>query len=209
MCGAEVPPFAALPALIFKMRIANMNDQERIHSVALRCQLRLAVTRRRYSPAEQARLLEVFGEAKRWGETLRDQLWTHVSTVVPQFAGSVVADLAVPCTYDFEVVSTKYFNALEDGGIPLIFLFSGTIFYEDGAGNLQIAQISWSKEAAYRLPLTVWQAMIARYYPNSAWICLHKDVFDQLYQYKAARGLPTREEVIIQLLQVRKEEIQS
>ncbi len=93
--------------------------------------------------------------------------------------------------------------------IPLIFLFSGTIFYEDGAGNLQIAQISWSKEGAYRLPLTVWQAMIARYYPNSACIRPHKDVFDQLYQYKAARGLPTWEEVIIQLLQVRKEEIQS
>ena len=114
----------------------------------------------------------------------------HTSAVVPQFSGSAVVDLPVPCTYDFEVVATKYFNALEDGNIPLLFLFSGTIFYEGEEGNLQVGQILWSKEASYRLPVTVWREMIARYYPNSTFVRLHKDVFDQLFHYKAVHGCP-------------------
>jgi Family of unknown function (DUF6084) len=206
--GAEVPPFASVPTLAFKLRIVNSVEAQRIYTVALRCQIQLAVTRRRYSPEAQARLLEVFGEPERWGETLRSLLWTHVSTVVPQFSESTIVDLPIPCTYDFEVTSTKYFNALEDGDIPLTFLFSGTVFYESEEGNLQVSQISWSKEASYRLPVSTWQAMIQRYYPNSAWIRLHKDVFDQLYHYKATHGLPTWEDVIVHLLQASGEEVQ-
>ena len=207
--GAETPAFAAVPTLIFKLRIVNAIEQEHIYNVALRCQIQLAVTRRRYSPEEQARLLEVFGEPKRWGETLRSFLWTHTNTVVPQFTGSTIVDLPVQCTYDFEVASTKYFNALGEGDIPLTFLFSGTIFYEGEAGNLQVGQISWSKEASYHLPVALWQEMMEQHFPNSAWIRLRKDVFDQLYQYKATHGLPTWEEVVAHLLQASGEEVQS
>jgi Family of unknown function (DUF6084) len=207
--GAEAPAFAAVPTLIFKLRIVNVIEQEHIHNVALRCQIQLAVTRRRYSPEEQARLLEVFGEPKRWGETLRSFLWTHTNTVVPQFTGSTIVDLPVQCTYDFEVASTKYFNALGEGDIPLTFLFSGTIFYGGEAGNLQVGQISWSKEASYRLLVALWQEMMERHFPNSAWIRLRKDVFDQLYQYKATHSLPTWEEVVAHLLQASGEEVQS
>lgn len=207
--GVAVPPFAAVPTLTFKLRIDNSNEEERIQSVALQSQIRLAVTRRRYSPQEQERLLELFGEPERWGETLRSLLWTHASANVPRFTGSTVADLPVPCTYDFEVVSAKYFDALDDGAIPLNFLFSGTIFYENEEGNLRIEQISWSKEANYRLPVAVWKEMIARYYPNTAWIRLHKDVFDQLYRYKATHALPTWEQVIMRLLQENREEAHS
>lgn len=208
LVSAEVPLFAAVPTLIFKLRIVNALEAQSIYSIALRCQIQINVTRRRYSPEAQARLLELFGEPKRWGETLRPLLWTHVSTSVPQFSESTIVDLPVPCTYDFEVIATKYFNALEDGEIPLTFLFSGTIFYEGEQGNLQVGQISWSKEAAFRLPVALWQEMIQRYYPNSAWIRLHKDVFDQLYLYKATHTLPTWEEVILQLLQANSEEVQ-
>jgi hypothetical protein len=204
---AEVPPFAAVPTLIFKLRIANAPAEERIHSISLRSQIQIAVTRRRYSAAAQARLLEVFGEPKRWGDTLRPLLWTHSSTVIPQFSASVVADLPISCTYDFEVAATKYFDALEDGEIPLNFLFSGTIFYEGDEGNLQVGQIPWSKEAFYRLPVATWKEMIARYYPNSAWIRLHKDLFDRLYQYKARHALPTWEDVVTRLLQASDEEV--
>ena len=199
--GAEIPTFAATPTLLFKLRVTNANEQERIHSVTLRSQVQIAATRRRYNADEQARLGDVFGEPQRWGETLRSQLWTHTSTVVPPFAGNTVVDLPVPCTYDFEVVSTKYFNALEGGDIPLSFLFSGTIFYEGATGQLQVGQISWSKEATFRLPVALWQEMIAHCYPNSAWIRLHKYAFDQLYQYKLRKGLPTWEDVVAHLLQ--------
>lgn len=143
---AEVPAFAAVPTLIFKLHVTNTDEQERIHSVILRSQIQIAVTRRRYSPEAQARLLEVFGEQKRWGETLRPLLWTHTITMISPFSGSTIVDIPISCTYDFEVVGTKYFSALGEGEIPLTFLFSGTFFYEGADKNLQAGQISWSKE---------------------------------------------------------------
>jgi hypothetical protein len=199
--GAEARAHAAVPTIIFKLRIANADEQERIHSVILRSQIQISVNRRRYTPEAQAQLLEVFGEPSRWGDTLRPLLWTHANVSVPQFSGSVIVEVPVSCTYDFEVVATKYFSALGDGDIPLTFLFSGTIFYEAEDENLQVAQISWSKEATYRFPVTVWQDMMAHYFPNSTYIRLHKDVFDRLYRYKATHGLPTWENVIDRLLQ--------
>src|SRR5437763_6977692 len=207
--GAEAPAFAAVPTLVFKPRVVNTVEEEHIYNVALRCQIQLAVTRRRYSAEAQARLLEVFGEPKRWGETLRSLLWTHANTVIPQFSGSIIVDLPVVCTYDFEVVSTKYFNALEEGEIPLTFLFSGTIFYEGEAGNLQVGQISWSMEASYRLPVALWKEAIEASFPNSAWIRMQKDVFDQLYQYKIKYGLLTWEDAVVRLLRASGEEVQS
>ncbi|HEY0754115.1 MAG TPA: DUF6084 family protein [Ktedonobacteraceae bacterium] len=198
--GAEVPPFAALPTLIFKLSVTNAPAHQVIHSISLRSQIQLAVNRRRYSPAAQPRLVELFGEPQRWGDTLRPLLWTHASTVVPRFSDALVADIPIACTYDLEVASTKYFDALDEGEIPLAFFFSGSVFYENDEGNLQVEQIPWSKEAFYRLPVATWKEMIARYYPNSAWLRLHKDVFDQLYQYKTAQGLPTWDDVITRLL---------
>ena len=204
--GVEVAAYSLLPLLNFKMRIANVSGEEQIQNVNLKCQIMLNVTRRRYNGDERAKLKELFGEPEQWGKTLHAFLWTHVTTVVPHFTGSTVVDLPVPCTYDFEVVSTKYFDALEDGEIPLSFLFSGTIFYENAAGNLHIAQISWSKEATYRLPVSLWKEAIATNFPNSAWIRMNKDVFDQLYQYKIRQGLITWEDVLTRLLRTSGEE---
>jgi Family of unknown function (DUF6084) len=207
--SAEVEAYSMIPTLIFKMRIVNADEEEQIQNINLKCQIMLTVTRRHYNAEEKAKLQELFGEPERWGETLRTFLWTHVTTVVSRFSGSTIVDLPVPCTYDFEVVSAKYFNALEDGEIPLTFLFSGTIFYEGAAGNLQIGQVSWSKEATYRLPVALWKEVMDTHFPNSAWIRLHKDVFDQLYQYKITHGLITWEEALTSLLRASGEEVKS
>jgi hypothetical protein len=106
----------------------------------------------------------------------------------------------VPCTFDFNVAATKYFAGLTDGEVPLNLLFSGTVFYAGGEGALQVAQISWDKEARYRLPVQVWKEMMDIYYPNSAWLSLRKDVFDRLYRYKVRRGIPTWEQALESLL---------
>jgi hypothetical protein len=205
--SAEVAPYSVIPLLIFKMRIVN-EEEEQIQNVNLKCQIMLTVTQRRYNADEKAKLKDIFGEPERWGKTMHAFLWTNVNTVVPRFTGSTIVDLPIPCSYDFEVVSTKYFNALEDGEIPLNFLFSGTMFYEGEGGNLQIGQISWSKEANYRLPVALWKDAIASAFPNTAWIRLQKDVFDQLYQYKITHGLITWEDVFTRLLRASGEEVQ-
>ena len=197
--GAEVPEFAAVPSLLFKLRIENL-EEEPIRSVALNTQIRIAATQRHYDAAEQERLLELFGAPNRWKDTLRSLLWTHSVVQVPRFSGSTVVDMPVPCTYDLEVVATKYFYALEDGEVPLEFLFSGTVFYAAEGGRLQTARISWEKEAEFRLPVRLWKEMMERYFPNSAWIRLRKDAFDELYDYKIRMGLPTWEATVEALL---------
>jgi hypothetical protein len=198
--GVEVPPFAATPLLAFRLGINNVEAHDPIHSIILRCQIQIAATRRRYSPPEQERLLDLFGEPDRWSQTLHSLLWTHASVVVPAFEGSSTVDLNVPCTYDFNVAATKYFYALDDGEVPLLFLFSGTIFYAVEDGALQIAQVAWNKEASFQLPILVWQEMMDQYYPNNVWLPLRKDVFDRLYHYKRRHGLPTWEYVLERLL---------
>ena len=197
--GAEVADFAAVPSLLFKLRIENLED-EPIRSVALNTQVRIAATGRHYEAAEQERLLELFGEPSRWKDTLRSLLWTHTVLQVPRFSGSTVVDMPVACTYDLEVVAAKYFYALEDGEVPLEFLFSGTIFYAGEDGRLQTTRISWEKEAEFRLPVRLWKEMMDQYFPNSAWVRLRKDAFDQLYDYKVRKGLPTWEATVEALL---------
>ena len=198
--GAEVAEFAAIPSLVFKLRIENL-EGEPVRSVALNTQIRIAATGRHYEAAEQERLLELFGEPSRWKDTLRSLLWTHTVLQVPRFSGSTVVDMPVACTYDLEVVAAKYFYALEDGEVPLEFLFSGTIFYAGEDGRLQTTRISWEKEAEFQLPVKLWKEMMDQYFPNSAWVRLRKDAFDQLYDYKVRKGLPTWEATVEALLQ--------
>jgi hypothetical protein len=131
---------------------------------------------------------------------LKSLLWTHVAVSVPPFADRLTVDLPVGCTYDFDVVGTKYLHALADGDIPLLFLFSGTVFYTRNESGLQIAQIPWEKEASFRLPVPLWREMMDRYFPNSAWMRVHKDVFDRLCDYKARHALLTWEETLERLL---------
>jgi hypothetical protein len=197
---AEAMLFAAAPTMLFKLHIHNAIADEQVHSIMLQTQIRIEATRRRYDAEAEGRLLEVFGEPRRWGETLRSLLWTHATTVVPRFTDSIVADLPIPCSYDFDVAAAKYFYALEDGEVPLLFLFSGTVFYMAGEGSLQITQISWEKEAPFRLPVGVWKKMMDHYFPNSAWLRVRKDVFDRLYAYKARQALPSWDDALDRLL---------
>ena len=207
--SAEVVQYAAAPLLNFKVRITNNPSEEIIHTVALRAQIQIEVTRRKYDANEQARLLDLFGEPDRWGQTLRNMLWTHASVVVPRFTGSVLADIPVPCSFDFNIAATKYFYGVTSGDLPLCFQFSGTVFYQGADEPLQVAPISWDKEAKYRLPVKVWKDLMDVYYPNSAWLALQRDTFEKLYQYKMREGLPTWEEALEKALGALMEAVRS
>jgi len=199
--SASVVPFAAAPMLAFRLLIKNDASDEKIQTIALRSQIQIEVTRRRYEPQEQKRLLDLFGHPDRWSQTLRTLLWTHASVMVPGFeGGSTEVALQVPCTFDFNVAATKYFEGLAGGDIPLQMLFSGTVFYAPSDCPLQVAPISWDQEARYKLPVKVWREMMESYYPNSAWINLRRDVFDRLYLYKMQHGIPTWEQALEQIL---------
>ncbi len=191
---------AATPQLMCKLRIANA-EPEPIHSVAMRVQIQIEPVRRRYTADERAHLKELFGEPEQWSKSLTPLLWTNANVNVSGFTGSTVVDLPLPCTFDFNVAVTKYIYGLEDGEFPISFLFSGTVFHAGRVG-LQIAQIPWDREARYQLPVRVWKEMMNLYYTNSAWLCLPRDIFDQLYDFKARHGIPTWEQAFERLLSV-------
>src|SRR6187399_597739 len=120
--GARPEPFAAGPSLLFDLRIANTIGV-RVHSIALRTQIRIEPRQRKYTPEEQARLVDLFGEPARWGETLNPLQLATVATMVPGFTGRTTVQLAVPLTYDLDVAAAKYLHGLDDGPesiVPLL-----------------------------------------------------------------------------------------
>ncbi len=195
---ATPTPNSAVPQLSFKVRVTNSEPQA-VHSIALRVQVQIEPTRRRYSAAEQEHLKELFGEPERWSKSLHPLLWTNANVNVPAFTGSTVIDVPVPCTFDFNVAMTKYIYGLENGELPTSLLFSGTIFYA-GQMGLQIAQIPWDREASYRLPVRVWKDLMDLYYPGTAWIALRRDVFERLYEFRSRYGLATWEQALERML---------
>lgn len=207
--GADAVTFAVSPLLYLKVRITNSDPSEAIQNILLRCQIQIETVRRQYNADEKAKLFELYGEPERWGQTLKTMLWTHSNVTIPRFSGETIVDLPVPCTFDFNVAATKYFDGLEDGDIPLCLLFSGTLFYYDNENALQIDQISWEKEASYRLPLSIWKKMMDHYYPNSAWLTVRKDVFDKLQNYKMRHAFSSWEQAFENLLPADKDSLRT
>lgn len=197
--GAKSDPYAAGPTIKFRLRVAETTG-ERVHAIALRCQLRIEPQKRRYTDDEAAQLGALFGERARWADTVRPLQFAEVAIMVPSFTGSVEVDLPVACTYDLEIAATSYFHALDEGEIPLVMLFSGTVFTR-GATGFSIAQVPWHKEATCRLPVAEWRAMMDRFFPNSGWLRLRQDTLEALATYKTARALPTWEQAITSLLE--------
>lgn len=196
---------AAVPTLRFGLRIECAGGAQ-IRSLALNVQLRIAATRRRYDRRAEERLLELFGLPEQWKRSLRSLHWCNVPLQVGPFEGGTVVDLAVPCTYDLEVTATRYFQALEDGEVPLEFLFGGTVFYAAQDGGLQVAPIAWDREAEYRLPVAVWRGAMDRHFPGSAWLRLGRGSFERLHAYRAREALLTWEDAVDSLLRAAGEE---
>jgi Family of unknown function (DUF6084) len=188
------------PLLMCALRVINKTPAIPVRNIMLRCQIRIEPTRRQYGAGEHERLVELFGRKERWGEALHSFLWTHTDVLIPAFETQCTIDLPVPCSYDFNIAATTYFHGLETGEAPLSLLFSGTIFYSDSDGRLQIEQIAWSKEANYRLPVATWHAMMEHHYPNGLFLCVGRDVFDQLERFKRAHGHPTFDLALTKLL---------
>jgi len=195
---ARPEPHAAVPTIMMRLRVSETTGAK-VHALALRCQLRIEPQRRRYSSDEEERLYELFGESPQWGDSLRPFLWAHVSTTLPGFSAAAEFDLPVACSYDFEVTGAKYLHALAGGEIPLLLLFSGTVFTR-GTSGFSAEPVGWDQEASYRLPVSVWRGVMDLYFPNSGWLRVGRDTLDALQRFKASRALPTWDQALEQLL---------
>ena len=189
---------AAAPHLLFRLRVTEGSGAV-VHAIALRAQLRIEPQRRPYDPAEQEGLADLFGTSDRYASTLKPFLWTHASTMVQGFTADREFELPVACTYDFEVSATKYLHALRGGNVPLVLLFSGTVFTR-GETGFSVEQLSWSLEASCRLPVSAWRELMDLYYPGSGWIRLDRETIEALARYRSSRGLTSWEQTLGALL---------
>lgn len=195
--------YAMAPTLLFRLRV-NAAAGQRVRAIALRCQIRIEPAQRGYGEEEAERLLELFGERARWGDTLKPFQFANTSTVVASFTESIEVDVTVPCSYDMEVTAGRYFQGLQDGEIPFILLFSGTIF-GDGENGMWIEQVPWHAEAKYRMPVAVWRDMVDSHFPGSGWLRLRRDTIDALADFRATCALPTWDDAVIAALDATRE----
>lgn len=196
--GIEPEPYAVTPRLNATLGVAAVGE-EPVHAIALRAQVRIEPTRRAYSDEEAAGLLDLFGPRERWSNTLHNFQWLQASAMVQGFTGATQVTVPLECTYDFEVAAAKYLHALRDGGVPLQFLFSGTVF-RHGTRGFSVQQVSWDCEDRYDMPVSVWRELIAQHYPSTGWLRLNHDTIEALVAYRSARGLLSFDEAVASLL---------
>jgi hypothetical protein len=192
--GVRSDPYAAAPTLLFGLRATEATGLD-VRAVALRCQLRILPRRRAYSPEEAARLADLFGARERWAGTLNPLRFAEGAVTVPPFRGSAEFELPVPCSYDLEVACGRYFQALDGGEIPMVLLFSGTVFTGGG-----IAMVPWDRECETGVPVDVWRELIERHFPGGGWLRLNRDTVNALLAFKQRRDLPTWDQAIETLL---------
>ena len=196
--GVTADKYAATPSLTFQLAITERSGVK-VHAIALRCQIRIEPHRRRYSAAEAERLHDLFGDPSRWAETVKPIQLATVSVMVPGFTAVTEVDLPVPCTYDLEVSSARYLHGLDDGTIPLILLFSGTVFVATETG-FSVELVPWSAEATYRMPVATWRELVDAHFPGRAWLPCGRDTLDALSAFKARHALPTWDATLNALL---------
>jgi hypothetical protein len=196
--GVTAEEHAVGPTLLATLGIEDRSGAD-IRTIALRCQVRIEPNRRRYSSREADRVLDLFGERSQWTGTVHPMQLAMVSHLVPAFRHDVETTVPIPCTYDMEVASTKYFASLDDGEVPLTFLFSGTVFL-DVDGRFATEPVPWHHEASYRLPVGTWREMMDRHFPNQAWLRLRRDTLDALRGYATAEAIVGTDATIERLL---------
>jgi hypothetical protein len=200
-------PYAVAPQLTARLRIEETRGVA-VHAMALRCQVRIEPQRRGY--ASDSLLRALFGPRERWAETVKPFLWMQANATIPSFRHSIETDLALPCTYDLDVIGSKYLHALEAGDVPLDFLFSGTVFLRGAASPspagsppaapFAVEQVPWECESRYAMPVTVWREMIDSYFPNSGWLRADAEIIKELAAYRARRDFISWDETLRALL---------
>lgn len=199
VAGVKPVEHAAAPTLSFTLDVGDRSGRE-VFAVALTIQIQLEPIKRSYDDATREGLSELFGEPGRWATTARHLVWSTESVMVPAFEGATSVEVPVLCNYDLELAATRYFSALPDGEVPLVWHFNGSVYYKAPDERLQVTPIPWDTVAEYSMPVSAWRQMIEAHYPHRGWVALEAATADRLNRLKAARGRHTIEQTVSELL---------
>ena len=197
--GVEPVTSGLVPMLHFNVRITENPPTARIQALLLHAQIQFQPGHRQYTSSEKAKLADAFGPFER-RSGLRNRFWAHANVNVSAFSGKIDTILPVCCTYDLNVLGTKYLYALEDGAAELLFQFSGAMFSLGADARIKVDRLSGKHECPFSMPITKWHELMDFHYPNSASLCLHRDVFQSLYDYKRREGIASWDEALQRLL---------
>lgn len=201
--GVDPLPWAATPALRFSLHVCDPQGRD-VHTVALTSEIRIEPAKRAYAAGTHEKLVELFGPEERWASTTHAFHWTKVELLTPSFVGATSFELDVPLSFDMELAATKYFYAIEDGHIPLSFVFSGTVLYRNEQDHLRVERVPWSCIAAWKMPVAAWHAAIRAHYPQGGWIRLDDETLEALAAVKAERGDHAFDDTVRALMEARR-----
>ena len=134
--------------------------------MVLRCQIQIEVTRRRYAPEEEERLRDLFGEPERWGTDAAHHALDPRQRRGPRVrrqhhrrpAGAL--HLRLQCRGD------EVFRRAREARCRCASCSAARVLRGSGCAALQVAPISWTKEATFRLPVTTWRELMDALLPE-------------------------------------------
>src|SRR5436190_22388552 len=118
--GVETATRGLVPLMHFNLEVRTANPADSVQGLLLNVQIQIQSPQRAYNASEKERLVDLFGTPERWGQTLRNRLWTHANCTVGTFTGVAETIIPVACTFDLNLAATKYFYALDEGDVPLL-----------------------------------------------------------------------------------------
>jgi hypothetical protein len=198
--GVRADEHAAAPTVIFSVRVREPSGRE-IYTIALSARVLVDPAGRGYDDDAREALFDLFGPAETMVGALQSLVWAQAGVLTPSFRGEVTIDVPMPCTYDLEVSSAKYFASLPGGVAPLDFHFNGTIFYSGENDRLQIVHVPWACVARFRMPVAVWRQAVAARFAETGWIRLHEETLTRLRRRQAERAAPSLDVLVSGLLE--------
>lgn len=193
------------PALELELVVRERTTRP-IYAMSLASEILIEPARRRYDGATWARLEDLFGDPDTAAETARTLFWRRVDTPVRSFERETTVALTFPCDIAPDLVATRYLYAVHDGTIPLVLRFTGSVFYRDPEGGLELAQLSWASRARFELPAELWRAAIQSMHGRGAWLRFGNQIMERVRRQRLARGLPSFEVTVAALASRGREE---
>ena len=118
--------------------------------------------------------------------------------MVQGFSDVAEVDLALPCTYDFDVTGSKYLHSLREGTSRSPYSSPARCSRAGSTGSAS------SRCRGTARPVTdagaVWRDMVDLYFPNTGWLRLDRDTSAALANFKAAGASLTWDETVWSLL---------